>query len=45
MDRADAIACGQLYNSLPRAVSVDLKVKEQMELERRLEELEGLLER
>ena len=44
MDRADAIAIGQLCNVLLRAVSVGLKVKEQEELERRLESLEALLE-
>jgi hypothetical protein len=45
MDRADAAVCAQLYNSLLRAVSVELKVREQLELEQRVEELEHLLER
>ena len=44
MDRADAAVCGQLYNTLIRAVSVELKVREVEDLGRRLEELEGLLE-
>ncbi len=43
VDRADAIACGQLYNVLLRAVSVELKVRETEELERRLEEVEQLM--
>jgi hypothetical protein len=45
MDRADAAVCGQLYNTLIRAVSVELRVREQQELEGRIEELERLLER
>lgn len=45
MDRADAVVCGQLYNTLIRAVSVELKAREQMELEARLEELEASLGR
>jgi hypothetical protein len=45
MDRADAIACGQLYNVVLRAVSVGLKVHETQVLEARLEELERLLEK
>lgn len=44
MDRADAAVCGQLYNTLIRAVSVELKVREVEDLGRRLEELEELLE-
>jgi len=44
MDRADAAVCGQLYNTLIRAVSVELRAREQMELVARLEELERLLE-
>lgn len=43
-DRADATACGQLYNVLLRAVSVGLKVREQLELEGRLEALEEYFE-
>jgi hypothetical protein len=45
MDRADAIACGQLYNVVLRAVSVGLKVHETQVLEARVEELERLLEK
>ena len=44
MERADAIACGQLYNVVLRAVSVGLKVHETQVLEARVEELERLLE-
>jgi hypothetical protein len=40
MDRADAAVCGQLYNTLLRAISVELKVTEQRELIERLEQLE-----
>jgi hypothetical protein len=43
MDRADAAVCGQLYNTLIRAVSVEVKVREQQELVERLEDLETLL--
>jgi hypothetical protein len=45
MDRGDAAVCGQLYNTLIRAVSVELKVVEQRELIERLGELEAVLER
>jgi hypothetical protein len=45
MDRADAAVCGQLYNTLIRAVGVELKVRETEELERRMEELESMLAR
>ncbi len=44
MDRADAAVCGQLYNTLIRAVSVELKVVEQQELIERLEALERATE-
>ena len=44
MDRADAAVCSQLYGTLIRCVSVELKAREQMELIERLEELERLLE-
>ena len=40
MDRADAIACGQLYNVVLRALSVGLKVHETQVLEARISELE-----
>ncbi len=43
MDRADAAVCGQLYNTLIRAVGVELKVREQEEVLARVEELEALL--
>ncbi len=43
-DRADAAVCGQLLNTQIRAVGVELKAREQMELEARLEDLERLLE-
>ena len=43
MDRADAAVCGQLYNTLIRALGVELKVREQLELVERLEELESLV--
>jgi hypothetical protein len=45
VDRGDAAVVGQLYNTLIRAVSVELKVREVTELEERLEELEVSLER
>lgn len=44
MDRADAAVCAQLYNSLLRTVSVELKVREQLELVARLEQVEAELE-
>ena len=44
MDRADAAVCGQLYGTLIRCVSVELKAREQQEIEERLAELERLLE-
>jgi hypothetical protein len=43
VDRGDAAVVGQLYNTLIRAVSVELKVREVTELEERLEELEASL--
>jgi hypothetical protein len=45
VDRADAAVAGQLLNTYLRAVSVELKAREQEELVGRLEELETLLER
>ena len=45
VDRSDAVAVGQLYNTVIRAVGVELKVREQQDLIERLEELESLLER
>ena len=44
MDRADAAVCGQLYNTLIRAVSVELKVREIEDLARQVEELSELLD-
>jgi len=41
MDRADAAVCGQLYNTLIRAVSVELKAREQDEILARIEALEA----
>jgi hypothetical protein len=40
VDRGDAAVVGQLYNALIRAVGVELKVREQTDLEERLEALE-----
>lgn len=40
MDRADAAVCGQLYNTLIRAVSVELRYREVTELDERLAALE-----
>ena len=45
VDRGDAAVVSQLYNTLIRAVSVEMKVREVTELEQRLEELEALMER
>ena len=44
VDRADAIACSQLYNVLLRAISVGVKVREVEELEQRLNVVEETLE-
>ncbi len=44
MDRADAAVCSQLYNTLIRCVSVELKVREVEDLARQVEELSELLE-
>ena len=44
MDRADAAVCGQLYNMLIRAVSVELKAREQDEILARSEALEQNLQ-
>jgi hypothetical protein len=44
VERSDAIACGQLYNVLLRAVSVGLKVRETEELARELQEVREILE-
>ena len=42
--RADAAVAGQLLNYIIRAVGMELKVKEQLELEVRIEELESIVE-
>ncbi len=44
-NRGDAAVCGQLLNTQIRAVAVELKVREQLDLIERVEELESLLER
>jgi len=44
-DRADAAVAGQLLNYLMRGIALELKIRETEELERRLEALEGTLER
>jgi hypothetical protein len=43
-DRQDAAVVGQLLNTVIRAISVELKAKEQLELVERLEMLEEALE-
>lgn len=44
IDRADAAVVNQLWGTIIRAVGVELKVREQLELLERVEELESLLE-
>jgi hypothetical protein len=44
MDRGDAAVCGQLYNTLIRAVSVELKVRELEELAKEVEDLREALQ-
>ena len=44
VDRANAAVAGQLFNTVIRAVGIELKVKEQQFLIERLEELESLVE-
>jgi hypothetical protein len=44
-DRADAAVAGQLYNTYLRAVSVELRAREQLEITERLESLEEALNR
>lgn len=43
VDRSNAAVAGQLYNTVIRAVGVELKVREQLDLIERIEELESLL--
>lgn len=45
VNRSSAAVAGQLLNTLIRAVGVELKAREQLDLSERLEELENLLER
>lgn len=45
VDKGDAAVVGQLLNTYIRAVSVELKAREQLELIERLEALEEALER
>jgi hypothetical protein len=45
VDKGAAAVAGQLLNTVIRAVSVELKAREQLELIERLEALEGALER
>jgi hypothetical protein len=44
MDRADAAVISQIWGTYLRAVSVELKAREQLELVERLESLEEALE-
>jgi len=44
VDRGDAAVAGQLFNTVIRAISVELKVREVEELVGRLEALEEALE-
>ncbi len=44
-NRGDAAVCAQLANTQLRAVAVELRVREQLDLVERVEELESLLER
>ncbi len=43
VDRSNAAVASQIYNVLLRAVSVEMKAREQRELEERLAELETML--
>jgi hypothetical protein len=43
VDKGAAAVAGQLLNTYLRAVSVELKVREAEDLERRMEELEALV--
>jgi hypothetical protein len=45
VDRADAAVCGQLFGAVIRAVGMEMKLREVEDLERRLEELEALMEK
>lgn len=43
VDRANAAVAGQIFNTVIRAVGVELRLREQQDLTERLEELERLL--
>jgi hypothetical protein len=45
VDRGDAAVVSQVLNVYLRAVGIELKVKEQLELEARIEELSEAFER
>jgi hypothetical protein len=45
VDRSDAAVVAQIYNTVIRAVGVELKVREQQDILERMEELETVLER
>lgn len=45
VDRADAAVAGQLLGTVIRAIGTELKVKEQLELEQRMSEIEEHLEK
>jgi hypothetical protein len=44
VDRADAAVAGQLLGTVIKAIGTELKVREQLDLVERLEELEALLD-
>jgi hypothetical protein len=44
MDRSDAAVISQIWGTYIRAVGMELKVKEVLELEQRLEEVEEILQ-
>ncbi len=44
IDRGDAAVVGQLYNTLLRALSVEMKVREVEEIARELEEVRAMVE-
>jgi hypothetical protein len=45
VNRSDAAVVGQLLGGMVRAIGMELKVADQLDIERRLEELEQYLER
>jgi hypothetical protein len=45
VDRSDAAVCGQIANARLRAVELERRIREQNDLEARLDDLEGLLEK